>query len=71
MGSLQVVNLPARIQLFMTPWTAALQASLFLTTSWSLFKLMSIESVMPSNYLILYHPFLLLPLVFPSIRVFK
>ena len=55
----------------MTPWTAARQASLSITNSWSLFKLMSIESVMPSNHLILCHP-LLLPLsVFPSIRVFS
>ena len=53
-----------------TPWTAAHQASLSLTNSWSLLKLMSIESVMPSNHLILHHP-LLLPSVFPSIRVFS
>ena len=51
------------------PWTAACQASLFFTTSWSLLKLMSIESMMPSNCLILCHP-LLLPSIFPSIRVF-
>ena len=55
----------------MTPWTAACQASLFVTISWSLLKLLSIESVMPSNHLILCHPFLFLPLVFPSIRVFS
>ena len=55
----------------MTPWTAARKASLSITNSWSLFKLMSIESVMPSNHLILCHP-LLPPLsVFPSIRVFS
>ena len=54
-----------------TPWTAACQASLCITTSRSLLKLMSIESVMPSNHLILYHPFLLLPSIFPSIRVFS
>src|SRR5574340_830026 len=55
----------------MTPWTAVHQASLSVTNSWSLLKLMSIESVMPSNHLILCHPFLLLPSVFPSIRVFS
>ena len=55
----------------MTPWTAACQASLSVTNSWSLFKLMSIESVMPSNYLIPYHPLLLLFLIFLSIRVFS
>ena len=54
-----------------TPWTAARQASLSITNSWSLLKLMSIESVMPSNHLILHHPLLLLPSVFPSIRVFS
>jgi len=56
--------------LFATPWTATCQASLSITISWSLLKLISIESVMPSNHLILCHP-LLLPLVFPSIRVFS
>ena len=55
----------------MTPWTAACQASLFITNSWSLLKLMSIEWVMPSNRLILCHPLLLLPSIFPSIRVFS
>ena len=54
-----------------TPWTAARQASLSIANSWSLLKLMSIESVMPSNHLILCHPLLLLPSVFPSIRVFS
>ena len=54
-----------------TPWTAAHQASLSITNSWSLLKLMSIESVMPSNHLILCRPLLLLPSVFPSIRVFS
>ena len=54
----------------MTPWTAARQASLSITNSWSLLKLMSIESVMPSNHLILCHPLLLLPSIFPSIRAF-
>ena len=53
-----------------TPWIAAHQASLSITNSWSLLKLMSIESVMPSNHLILCHPVLLLPSIFPSIRVF-
>ena len=55
----------------MTPWTAAQQASLSITNSGSLFKLMSIESVMPSKYLILCHPILLLPSIFPIIRVFS
>ena len=55
----------------MTPWTAARQASLFITNSQSLPKLMSIESVMPSNHLILCRPLLLLPSIFPSIRVFS
>ena len=55
----------------MIPWTAARQASLSITNSQSLFKLMSIESVMPSNHLILCHPLLLLPSIFPSIRVFS
>ena len=59
----------SRVQLFVTPWTAALQASLSITNSWSLLKLTSIESVMPSNHLILCRP-LLLPSIFPSIRVF-
>ena len=53
-----------------TPWTAACQASLSITNSWSLLKLMSIEMVMPSSHLILCHPVLLLPSVFPSIRSF-
>ena len=52
-----------------TPWTAAHQASVSITNSWSLLKLISIESVMPSNHLILCHPLLLLPSIFPSIRV--
>ena len=54
-----------------TPWTAACQASLFITNSWSSLKLMSIESVMPSNHLVLCRPLLLLPLIPPSIRVFS
>ena len=61
----------SRVQLFMTPWTAARQASLSITNSWSLPKLMSIESVMPSNHLILCRPLLLMPSIFPSIRVFS
>ena len=61
----------SRICLFATPWTAALQASLSITNSQSLLKLMSIESVMPSNHLILCWPLLLLSLIFPSIRVFS
>ena len=61
----------SRVQLLVTPWTAARQASLSITNSWSLLKLMSIESVMPSNHLILCHPLLLLPPIFPSIRVFS
>ena len=61
----------SRVQLFVTQWTAARQASLSVTNSWSLLKLMSIESVMPSNHLILCHPIFLLPSVFPRIRVFS
>ena len=59
----------SRVQLFVTPWAAACQASLSITNSWSLLKLMSIESVIPSNHLILCYPTLLLPLISPSIRV--
>ena len=59
------------VQLFATPWTAARQASLSITNSWSLLKLMSIELVMPSDHLILCHPLLLLPSIFPSIMVFS
>ena len=54
-----------------TPWTAVCQASLSITNSWNLLKLMSIESVIPSSHLILCHPLLLLPSIFPSIRVFS
>ena len=64
------VQLLSHVQLFATPWTAACQASLSITNSWSLLKLMSIESVMASNHLILSHPLLLPPSIFPSIRVF-
>ena len=60
----------SRVQLFVTPWTAARRASLSIVYSRSLLKLTSIESVMPSKHLILGHPFLLLPSIFPSIRVF-
>ena len=59
------------LSLFATPWTAACQASLSITNSWSLLKLLPIDSVMPSNHLILCHPLLLLPSIFPSIRVFS
>ena len=59
------------VQLFVTPWTAVWQVSLSITNSWSLLKLMSIKSVMPSNHLILCHPLLFLPSSFPSISVFS
>ena len=59
------------VQLFVIPWTTALKDSLSFTNSWSLLKVMCIESVVPSNHLILYCPFLLLPSIFPSIRVFS
>ena len=59
------------VRLFVTPWTATCQASLSITNSWSLLKLMSIESVMPSSHLILCYPLLLPALIFPSIRVFS
>ena len=68
---LLVVQLLSSIWLFVTPWTAACQASLSFTISWSLLTLMFIELVMPSNHLILSHPLLLLPSIFPSIRVFS
>ena len=58
----------SRVRLFVTPWTTAQQASLSITNSWGLLKLMSIESVMVSNHLILCHPLLLLPSIFPCIR---
>ena len=64
------VKLLSRVRLFVTPWIAACQASLSITNSWSLPRLMSIESVMPSSHLILCHPLLLLPPIPPSIRVF-
>ena len=59
------------VRVFGTPWTAACQASLSITNSWSLLKLKSIKSVMPSNHLILCRPLLFLPSIFPSIRVFS
>ena len=65
-----VVQSLSHVWLFVTPWTAAQQASLSFTISWSLLKLMSIELVMLSNHLIFCLPFLLLPSIFPSIRVF-
>ena len=68
---LVVVQLPSHLQLFMTPWTAACQASLSLSASQSLPKSMSIESVMPSTQLILCHPLHLLPSIFPSISIFS
>ena len=65
------VQLLSCVQLVATPWTAACQASLSITNSQSLLKLMSVELVMPSNHLIICHPLLLLPSIFPSIRVFS
>ena len=67
----QSVQLLSRVQLFVTTWTAACQASLSFTISRSLLKLMSMKLVMPSNHLILCHPLLFLPSIFPSIRVFS
>ena len=66
-----VGQLLSHVQLPATPWTAACQDSLFITNSWSLLKLVSIQSVMPSSHLILCRPLLLLPSIFPSIRVFS
>ena len=76
MASLEVVQFSSvqslsHVRLFVTPWIAARQASLSITNSWALPKLMSIESVMPSSNLILCHPLLLLPSIPPSIRVFS
>ena len=67
----QLVQSLSHVQLFVSPWTAARQASLSITNSQSLPKLTSFESVMPSNHLILCHPLILLPSIFPSIRVFS
>ena len=69
-GISSVVQLLSHVQLFATPWTAAHQASLSITNSWSWLRLMSIELVMPSTHLILCRPLLLLPSIFASIRVF-
>ena len=66
-----LVQLLSHVRFFSTPWAAARQASLSINNSWSLLKLMSIESVMPSNHLILCHPLLLPPSIFSSIRVFS
>ena len=71
MIELSSVQSLSRVRLFVTPWTAARQASLSITNSRSLLKLMSIMSVIPSHHLILCHPLLLLPSTFPSIRVFS
>ena len=65
------VQLLSHVRLFATPWTSAHQASLSITNSWSLRKLMSIELVMPSNHPLLCRPLLLLPSILPSIRVFS
>ena len=62
------VQLLSHVRLFVTPWTTACQAFLYITSSQSLLKLMSIQSVMPSNHLILCHPLLLPPSIFPNIR---
>ena len=68
---IQSVQSLSHVRLFETPWTAARQASLSITNYWSLLKLMSIESVMPSSHLILCRPLLLLSSIFPSIQVFS
>ena len=68
---LVIVQLLSHVQFFETPWTAAHQASLSFIISWSLLKLISFESMMPSNHLIPCHPLLLPPSIFPSIRVFS
>ena len=71
MSSKSLIQLLSRVPLFATPWTAVLQASLSITNSWSLLKLMSIESAKPSSHLIFCRPLLLLPPTPPSIRVFS
>ena len=68
---IQSVQSLSCVQLFVTPWTSAHQTPLSITNSWSLLKLMSTELVMPSNHLILCYPLLLLPSIFPRIRVFS
>ena len=70
-GKPLVVQSLSHVQLFANPWTAACQASLSITISWSLLKLISLESVRPSNHLILCGPLLILPTIFPSLRVFS
>ena len=65
------VQLLSQVRLFVTPWTTACQAPMSFTNSWSLLKLMSVKSVRPTNHLILCCSLLLLPLIFPSIRVFS
>ena len=65
------VQLVSRVRLFATSWTAAREASMSITNSWSLLKLLSLESVMPFNHLILCHPLVLPPSIFPNIRVFS
>ena len=70
-SSVQLSSVAQLCQTLCNPWTAACQTSLSITNSWSLLKLMFIELVLPSNYLILCHPLLLLPSIFPSIRVFS
>ena len=70
-ASISSVQSLSRVRLFVTPWPAAHQASLSIIQFWSLLRLMSIKSVMPSDHLILCHPLFLLPLAFPSIRVFS
>ena len=70
-GHPQAVQSLSHVRLFVSPWTAAQQASLSITNSQSLLKLMSIESVMPPNHVILCRPLLFLPLIFPCIRIFS
>ena len=70
-GAIDIVQSLSHVQLFSAPWTSANRSSVSFTNSWSLLKLMSIESVMLSNHLILCHPLLLLPSIFPSIKVFS
>ena len=67
----RIVQLLSHIQLFAIQWTIASQAPLYLTISWHLLKLIFIESVIPSNHLILWYPLLILPSIFPSLRVFS
>ena len=71
LGYFSAVQSLSHVSLFATPWTTARQASLSIISSQSLLKLMCIESVMPSNHLILCHPLLFPPSIFPSIRVFS